>query len=672
MFSTDQNCWFIRKVICWRAVASIAWSVLLLPPTTALYVVLSRFSLFHPLQWITDCVTVLSSASAIFSFILLCGVVLLVGFFNLEYYSVVPSIACSKIALLGHVLHPRQFFHSLVHCIMGVVVAWCCAVTIGGRYQALGYPCTMVESGSGPQMCLNENHLVLLLAGAFMGYSHSLLGLVHNTNYISFHTVQQYKYLRFKGSLPLVLRASAVQSLYCLRNFLILYFFIGFAPRTWLCRTLDLHMDSSVYSLDSVYGLLDLSLLYQLWTSGTFLLFTWYITVLLFRIFVTEAYKFPVQPTFTEDTHQCLPEVISGKRPTILKFLALQDLAQLSNHCPSRRQEVFSLSQPGGHPLTWTAVNRECLSLLTDLTERLVNHHDNVSTNGRSKSQSTSSDQKTSTTSSESSVSSVGLEDMQTPWPSTVLRTPGSVFLRSSVGAGQRTPLTAPFTPDLDSPFTSPALRLLTAPLGSPGYGSVQSPHIMRRGPKLWSASTDSQLNGSPPASPAPSPAQLENKPSFLVTFLQNRKYQVKQFLARRVLIVYLFHKLPEASSQALFADSQAHIWALEGLSHLVAASYSEDQYGVVQTTLPSILSTMLMLQEAVDRHFKLPHASSKPGRTSCSMGDSSFKTLRFALRATLKTSIYRITATFGEHLNSVRMSAEHRKRLQHFLEYKE
>uniref|UniRef100_A0A6Q2WR32 Nucleoporin NDC1 n=1 Tax=Esox lucius TaxID=8010 RepID=A0A6Q2WR32_ESOLU len=598
-----------QSVIFWRAVASIAWSVLLLPPTTALYVVLSRFSLFHPLQWLTECLTVLTSASAIFSFILLCGVVLLVGFFNLEYYSVVPSIACSKIALLGHVLHPRQFFHSLVHCIMGVVVAWCCAVTIGGRYQALGYPCMKDESG--PQMCLNENHLVLLLAGAFVGYSHSLLGLVHNMNYISFHTVQQYKYLCFKGTLPLVMRASAVQALYSLRNFLALYFFMGYVPRAWVCRTLDLQVDSSVYSLDCVSGLLDLSLLYQLWISASFLLFTWYITVLLFRIFVTEAYSFPVQPTFQEDAHQCLPEVITGKQPTILKFLALQDLARLSNHCPSRRQEVFSLSQPGGHPLTWTAVNRECLSLLSDLTERLVSHHDNVASNGRTKLQSIGSDKKTSSESSGRY----------------------SIFCHSR-----------PFSADLESRgLPGPPHVLRTSWPLSPGYSSIQSPHIMRRGPKLWSASPGGGWGCGP----------------WPICFMMSDW-------------VLFSLQLPEASSQALFADSQAHIWALEGLSHLVAASYSEDQYGVVQTTLPSILSAMLMLQEAVDRHFKLPHASSKPGRSSFSMGDSSYKTLRFALRATLKTSIYRITATFGEHLNAVQMSSEHRKRLQNFLEYKE
>ncbi|XP_067109372.1 nucleoporin NDC1 isoform X1 [Osmerus mordax] len=669
MFSVDQS-WFVRKVIYWRAAASVAWAVVLLPPTTTVFVVLSRFSLLHPIQWISDCLDLLTSTSAIFSFILLCGVILVVGFFNLEYYTVVPSIACSKIALLGQLLHPRQFVHSLVHCILGIIVSWCCAVTIGGRYRTLGYPCTQGEGSS--QMCLNEYHLFLLLAGTFIGYSHSLVGVVHNMNYVSFHTVQQYKYLCFKGTLPSIIKCSATQALYSVRNFIALYFFLGYAPKAWICKTLDLQINSSVHSLDTVAGLLDLSLLYHLWISGTFLLFTWYITVLLFRIFITEVYSFPVQSTFAEEVNQCLPKVIIGKQPMILKFLALQDLALLSQHSPSRRSEVFSLSQPGGHPHNWNALSKECLSLLADLTQRLVAHHETVATNGRAKTQSSGSS--TKSTSSESSVTS-GTEDLKTPRSNALIRTPGSVFMGSSMGR-LRGPLTAPFTPDLDSPFSSPALRHLAASRvpSSPWFGTVQSPHIVRRCPKLWSASTDSQTHDSPPASPAPapSPTQTEKKPSFLAQFLQNRKDQVTNFLARRGLIMYLLNKLPEATSQALFADSQSHIWALEGLSHLVVASYSEDRFGVVQTSLPSILSSMLLLQEAVDRHFKLPHASSKAARSTCSIGDSSYKTLRFALRATLKTAIYRITTTFREHLNAVQLSAEHRKRLQHFLEYKE
>lgn len=37
---------------------------------------------------------------------------------------------------------------------------------------------------------------------------------------------------------------------------------------------------------------------------------------------------------------------------------------------------------------------------------------------------------------------------------------------------------------------------------------------------------------------------------------------------------------------------------SLPGLSYLVQASFTEDQFGVVQTMLPTILSSMLVLQE--------------------------------------------------------------------------
>lgn len=99
------------QVIYWRAAASIAWAVLLLPPFTAAFVLFSRFSLFHPIQTLsgqsllscyflflevgwpfmfwshTECLDFLTSASAIFSLILLSGVMVILGFLNLEYYT---------------------------------------------------------------------------------------------------------------------------------------------------------------------------------------------------------------------------------------------------------------------------------------------------------------------------------------------------------------------------------------------------------------------------------------------------------------------------------------------------------------------------------------------------------------------------------------------------------
>ncbi|KAK2102527.1 Nuclear pore complex subunit [Saguinus oedipus] len=200
-------------------------------------------------------------------------------------------------------------------------------------------------------------------------------------------------------------------------------------------------------------------------------------------------------------------------------------------------------------------------------------------------------------------------------------------------------------TPDLASPpgipFGSSVVHQMAGIFDvNTCYGSPQSPRLIRRGPRLWTSASDQQM----PEFSNPSPST-----------------SISAEVSTQRLPFRLF-----------FSDAQMHIWALEDLSHLVAASYAEGRFGIVQTTLPAILNTLLTLQEAVDKYLKLPHASSKPPRISGSLVNTSYKTLRFAFRASLKTAIYRITATFGEHLNAVQTSAEHQKILQQFLEFKE
>ncbi|XP_067893610.1 nucleoporin NDC1 [Heterodontus francisci] len=674
--------WFIRKVFSWRAAASIAWSVLLLPVSTAVFIVLSKLNMFHPIEWITDSLNHLNSSYTIFAVLVLCGVTVTIGIFNMEFYTVEPSIPCSRIALIGNVFHPQRFLHSVVHAVVGMLMAWCAAVIAGGRYQMISVPCSSQDSSaSSSHMCLNEFHIFLLMEGAFIGYSYSLLCFVNNFNYLSFPILQQFKYPRFKGNLSLVIKYSAVQSLYFLRNYYILYYFLGYVPRAWISASTTLQRDSTQHSLDTLTGLFDLPLLYTAWLSGTFLLVTWHITWLLFKIYVTEAFQFPVLPSFGEEADRCLPKVLTSNVSSCVKYLALQDMALLSQYSASRRQEVFSLSQPGGHPHNWIAISGECLALLNDLTQKLMAYQETVAANGRIKPYPILGERHLSTTSGTSCLEEPASyqPSLRTSVSTRLPRGPLPSSLIKSSDSSLRSLLSFPFAPDPCSPFGSPAANHVgdMIDLGSPNYGSLHSPHEARKGPKLWtsaSSSSEYPMNTSEFIGQA---AHVNRTPevtkhSAISEWMLQRQDQVKTFLWKRGLVMYLFKKLPEASSQALFANSQAHIWALEGLSHLVAASFTEDRYGVVQTTLSSIMCTMLSLQEAVDRHFKLPHASSKPARSTGTLIDSSYKTLRFALRASLKTAIYRITTTFGDHLKAVQLSSEHRKRLQQFLEYKE
>ncbi|XP_044920493.1 nucleoporin NDC1 isoform X2 [Mustela putorius furo] len=604
------------RVLGWRIVASIIWSVLLLPVCTTVFIIFSSIDLFHPIQWLSDSFSDLYSSYVIFYLLLLALVVVIISIFNVEFYAVVPSIPCSRLALIGKIIHPQQLMHSFVHAAMGMLVAWCAVVITKGQYRFLVVPCTGTESLNSPaaQTCLNEYHLFFLLAGAFMGYSYSLLYFINNMNYLPFPIIQQYKFLRFRRSLLLLVKHSCVESLFLVRNFCILYYFLGHIPKAWISTAMDLQIDEHFHRpLDTVRGLLNLSLLYHVWLCGVFLLMTWYISWILFKIFATEAHLFPVQPPFSEESDECLPKVLNSNPPLIVKYLALQDLMLLSQYSPSRRQEVFSLSQP------------------EEATFQIP-------------------------------------KSSQMPRPSVPPLVKMSLF-SSKLS-----------TPDVASPLGSPfGSSVVNRMAGifdvNTCYGSPQSSQLIRRGPRLWTSASDQQMTEFSNPSPCTSVSaegKTARQPSMIYSWIQNKREQVKNFLSKRVLIMYFFSKHPEASIQAVFSDAQMHIWALEGLSHLVAASFTEDRFGVVQTTLPAILNTLLTLQEAVDKYFKLPHASSKPPRISGSLVDTSYKTLRFAFRASLKTAIYRITTTFGEHLNAVQASAEHQKRLQQFLEFKE
>ncbi|KAI8513067.1 Nuclear pore complex subunit [Branchiostoma belcheri] len=145
---------------------------------------------------------------------------------------------------------------------------------------------------------------------------------------------------------------------------------------------------------------------------------------------------------------------------------------------------------------------------------------------------------------------------------------------------------------------------------------------------------------------------------------------RVAQGLRRTPVLAYFLQQLPEAASAELFKDAQLVVWVLEGLSHLVAASYTEDTYGVVQKSLPDVLTALLGLHEALDRHFKMPLAGTRPSqhaRLPCQR-DVSGQNMRFSLLPAVTTALYHIVNVFGKHAESIPLSPEHKQKLRLFL----
>lgn len=126
-----------------------------------------------------------------------------------------------------------------------------------------------------------------------------------------------------------------------------------------------------------------------------------------------------------------------------------------------------------------------------------------------------------------------------------------------------------------------------------------------------------------------------------------------------------LFNTAPDAKARCVCAQSQIIIWAVEGLSHLITASIDEDRFGVVQKDLSKVIIALLTLQQTVERH-KGVTVTAKKNRFE------PFLQLKQELRVAIKSSLYRITVAFGDHLNSVALPLEYQKRIsnyQNFLE---
>ncbi|XP_065070034.1 nucleoporin NDC1-like [Rhopilema esculentum] len=149
-----------------------------------------------------------------------------------------------------------------------------------------------------------------------------------------------------------------------------------------------------------------------------------------------------------------------------------------------------------------------------------------------------------------------------------------------------------------------------------------------------------------------------------------------KQILTQKkaTLLSWLFEERPDYKKESLFQDQQLVLWALEGLSTLITASFSEDAYGVVQRMLPDILIILMSYQETIEKFLQTSIADDKMqvNKLKDFQKKKAATGIAQSYKLAVQTAIYRITSKFGCHLDSVRIPREYRRRLDAFIEFRE
>ncbi|KAI0223440.1 Nucleoporin NDC1 [Lamellibrachia satsuma] len=613
--------WYKQDVERWRTGAAMLWCGMIVLRVAFSFLTIALLDPLHPFEYMYNCIQLMVSPYNWLHVIGTAVIVTTLGLVNCHYYTVKPVILPRRITILWYVLHPGRLLHIAIHTLAGGLVVLFYCHLVGGRHATFVKPCDVEKE----ELCLNEQQLFLVVHGALVGATYSAEFFLAEHNYLAFSRLQECKFFMIKNKVMGQVWDSLMTVLRWLRYFYPLYYlFFGKLFRDLIITNVNIYQNEAD-AVDTVAGMLDVGLFWNVVISAVYTYVLFSLSCYFYKAFQRERHEFPVEIPFDESPTYCLHQILPCSAYPLLQYLGFLDLYLLSRYSPRRRKEIFSLSQLGGHPRNWNAIKQECLTSLNFFTEDVVRFNNKILLNGMG-----------------ARLGTVVPEiKKQTLLPvSPVHKDSGSSSYSSNIG--EQSYYSVLTHRSFQASTTSAAVTSCTS---APAIGAVTPAAVSTLAPVTSAQSADNP-------------------------FVRPVKKLYKKLLSSCWPLSFLLAELPEAASRTLFIDAQIHIWTVEALSYLVSASYAEDAFGVVQRSLVEILTTLLSLYEAVEKHFKVAVTTSH--KNPRALGPHSDVTLRHALRATLRTAIYRIVTTFGKHLSAVPLSGDHERRLRNFIEFKE
>lgn len=322
----------------------------------------------------------------------------------------------------------------------------------------------------------------------------------------------------------------------------------------------------------------------------------------LFIVFLTEYQSFPLQGPSDLLT---LSDALNADQFNIVQELASLDLYTLAEakDAAQRRRELFSLSIPGGHPYNWRGVSEATMRNVAVFTKQLAAAIENVQ-----------SYEKMS-----QSLSPTGT-------------TAGNAFSHQQAAKVRSA--------------SQLAEKILQRQMNE-NMGIRNMSHIY---PGEEAAVADKRpriLQRLPP------PQEVQNG-------VENCLRSVQAKLMALPGIHYLLAEQHYARVYFVLRQSQRIVWLVQGIAALASRSLREDEYGIVQKTLPSIVAQLLELKAVTDQVDVV------------SMDRGKIRSHQRALRSAVKRSLYSIASSFGDYLNDLILPDADREALLTYVYYRE
>lgn len=336
-----------------------------------------------------------------------------------------------------------------------------------------------------------------------------------------------------------------------------------------------------------------------------------------------------------QTTDVTLVQALANTKVPIVRQLAALDLYTLSefDDVYKRRQQIYALSIPGGHPYNWNALSAQCLSLINAYNAELQEAIKDI----------------------KKALPQIKYNNNQMPNQAQYMKSFSSSLL------------TAPPTEFRSSTPTS--ATEMADKIRNRQYNDTHGiRNMLSPVPPTGNSDNDQLLS---PIKSVADPCARFNR---TIDLLQQRLQSFKITILNAPGISYLFGQSETARLHAALTIAKAEEigWIVQGLASIAVHSMHEDRYGVVQMNLSEIFGVLLQLRETVN---KIPalgvlgtsSVTSPYLRTNASKANGAN-----VIRNAVKRSLYHLCITFDEYLTDLISDPNELRILQNYIEFLE
>ncbi|XP_045593349.1 LOW QUALITY PROTEIN: nucleoporin NDC1 [Procambarus clarkii] len=363
---------FSKEVLLWRYVRALACLLLLqvVAPMAVcnLYHTVVAQGVWNPVTIVSNLVTSCIYPTKLMRLVVPAVCFVLLARVHIKSYAVSAWVPLNRWEKWRRILSLTVLFRS------GLIMIAC--ALLANFYTSLAhpdFPFFLRACMPGDIMCLKRKTLIMFM-GVYMGYHYSYKYFMANGNVVTPAPAHPRKLQLIKASL----------SLQNLRDACNTY---GASKLSFLFA-ICFYMAVAI-AISLMYGgtwqewlvIFDLSLMMMTMLATVLLAISLALFSQVFHIFITEPVEIPVatEEDSNPEADGCswrLCHALSSSG--LLQLLAFYDLKSLAASDPrnfARRSQVFTISQPGGHPRNWLGIVNPSLNLIRKFCERLRKHN---------------------------------------------------------------------------------------------------------------------------------------------------------------------------------------------------------------------------------------------------------------------------------------------------------